>query len=92
MKARGPWTFVKIIEEIYRELKNRIIVDIIGKIFEIQRGVKHGNLLSLILVNCASEEICRNLNWGKKGIKINGEFLNNLRFADDVTLVTGSRD
>ncbi len=32
------------------------------------------------------------LNWEEKGIKIQGEMLNNLRFADDVILISCSRE
>ena len=30
--------------------------------------------------------IFRNLDWENKGIKIDGEYLSNLRFADDIAL------
>ena len=30
----------------------------------------------------------RRLNWENKGVKIDGEFLSNLRFADDIFLST----
>ena len=34
------------------------------------------------------ESIFRRLNWENKGVKIDGEFLSNLRFADDIFLCT----
>lgn len=39
-----------------------------------------------MLFNCLLEEIYRNLKWENEGININGGFLFNLRFADDVVL------
>ena len=38
--------------------------------------------------NPASTNIFRRLNWEYKGVKIDGEFLSNLRFADDIFLCT----
>ena len=34
------------------------------------------------------EDVFRNLDWQSRGIKINGEYLNHLRFADDILLVS----
>ena len=45
-------------------------------------------LLSLILFTATLESIFRRLNWENKGVKIDGEFLSNLRFADDIFLCT----
>ena len=37
---------------------------------------------------CTNSSICRRLNWENKGVNIDGEFLSNLRFADDTILCT----
>ena len=37
---------------------------------------------------CINSSICRRLNWENKGVNIDGEFLSNLRFADDTILCT----
>ena len=39
----------------------------------------------LLFITCLGD-IFRRLNWEKKGIKICGEYLNNLKFADDIVL------
>ena len=36
------------------------------------------------------EEVFKNLDWEDKGICIEGEYLNNLRFADDIVLFSDS--
>ncbi len=36
------------------------------------------------------EEIFKKLEWDDMGLKIDGEYLNNLRFADDIVLLTNS--
>lgn len=61
-------------------------------IFPIKRGVRQGDPIFSILFNGALE-IFKN-GWegkGEKGININGVFLNNLRFVDNVVLIEVGR-
>ena len=50
----------------------------------IKRGVRQGDTISPKLFTATLESIFRRLNWENKGVKIDGEFLSNLRFADDI--------
>ncbi|GFO37134.1 retrovirus-related pol polyprotein from type-1 retrotransposable element r2 [Plakobranchus ocellatus] len=50
----------------------------------IKRGVRQGYVMSPDLFNLCSDIILRNLI---SGLKINGENLNNLRYADDTVLI-----
>ena len=43
---------------------------------------------SSVLFTATLETVFRRLNWENKGVKIDGEFLYNLRFADDIFLCT----
>ena len=52
------------------------------------RGVRQGDTISPKLFTATLESIFRRLNWENKGVKIDGEFLSNLRFADDIFLCT----
>ncbi len=79
---------INLIKNLYTDLETRIITDQTGDYFKINRGVKQGDPLSPLLFNCLLEEIFKNLNWENRGININGEYLNNLRFADDVIIIT----
>ena len=54
----------------------------------INRGVRQGDTISPKLFTATLESIFRRLNWENKGVKIDGEFLSNLRFADDIFLCT----
>ena len=54
----------------------------------IKRGVRQGDTISPKLFTATLESIFRRLNWEHKGVKIDGEFLSNLRFADDIFLCT----
>ena len=54
----------------------------------IKRGVRQRDTTSPKLFTPTLESIFRRLNWENKGVKIDGEFLTNLRFADDIFLCT----
>ena len=54
----------------------------------IKIGVRQGDTISPKLFTATLESIFRRLNWEHKGVKIDGEFLSNLRFADDIFLCT----
>ena len=57
--------------------------------FQIGKGVHQGCILSPCLFNLYAEYILRNagLDEAQTGIKISGRNINNLRYADDTTLM-----
>ena len=62
--------------------------------FQIGKGVGQGCILSPCLFNLYAEYIMRNagLEEAQAGIKIAGRNINNLRYADDLTLMTESEE
>src|SRR5574337_1201110 len=60
--------------------------------FQIGKGVRQGCILSPCLFNFYAEDIMRNagLEEAQAGIKIAGRNVNNLRYADDTTLMAES--
>ena len=62
--------------------------------FQIGKGVCQGCILSPCLYNLYAEYIVRNtgLDKAQAGIKIAGRNINNLRYADDTTFMTESRE
>ena len=62
--------------------------------FQIGKGVHQGCILSPCLFNLYAEYIMRNtgLNEAQAGIKIAGRNINNLRYADDTTLMAESKE
>ena len=62
--------------------------------FQIGKGVRQGCILSPCLFNLYAEYIIRNagLDEVQAGIKISGRNINNLRYADDTTLMAESEE
>ena len=62
--------------------------------FQISKGIGQGCILSHHLFNLYAEYITRNaeLDEAQAGIKIAGRNINNLRYPDDTTLMTESKE
>ena len=62
--------------------------------FQIGKGICQDCILSLCLFNVFAEYIMRNagLDEAQAGIKIAGRNINNLRYADDTTLLAESKE
>ena len=62
--------------------------------FKIGKGVHQGHILSLCLFNLYAEDITRHtgLDEAQAGIKIARRNINNLRYADDTTLMAESEE
>ena len=52
----------------------------------IRRGVRQGDTISPKLLKAALESIFRGLTWETRGLKIDGDYLSHLRFADDILI------
>ena len=65
-----------------------------GLLFQIGKGVRQDCILSPCLFNFYAEYIMRNsgLEEAQAGIKIAGRNINNLRYADDTTLMAESEE
>ena len=85
--------YVQLLEDIYTNASARIhIENDISNIIRIERGVRQGDTMSPKIFTTAMEAIFRNLNLDERGLDVDGEKLHvtDLRFADDVALITSS--
>ena len=73
---------------------SNITVDGTTDWFQIGKGLWQGCILSPCLFNLYAEYIVRNtgLKEAQAGIKIAGRNINNLRYADDTTLMAKSKE
>ncbi|KAK6726534.1 hypothetical protein RB195_004703 [Necator americanus] len=53
-------------------------------------GVRQGDTISPKLFTAALQRIMKSLSWEERGIRVDGRFLSNLRFADDIVLFSSS--
>ena len=62
--------------------------------FQIEKGVRQGCILSLCLFNLHAEYIMQNARLDEAQARINivGRNINNLRYADDTTLMAESQE
>ena len=85
------YTFIEIYLGLYQRYNNKDIIykDRTIDWFQIGKGVCQGCILSPCLFNFHAEYIMRNagLEGAQAGIMIAGRIINNLRYADDTTLV-----
>ncbi len=56
----------------------------------IGKGVRQGDTISPKLFTAALQWIMKSLEWDERGIRIDGRFLSNLRFADDIVLFSSN--
>ena len=75
-------------ENIYTYNSVTVYLHKVSEKINIKRGVRQGDTISPKLFTSTLESIFRRLNWENKGLKIDGEYLNHLRFADDIFLCT----
>jgi hypothetical protein len=80
--------YIELLSEIYNNASSTISLESVSEEFKIQRGVRQGDTISPKLFNAGLEEVFRRLAWDGRGVNINGEKLNNLRFADDIVLMS----
>ena len=55
---------------------------------KVAKGVRQGDMISPKLFTASLESIFCKTDWERKGINIDGEYLNHLRFADDISNTT----
>lgn len=81
-------TYINILRHIYQNATSFIRLHRDSEPFKLEKGVRQGDCISPKLFTACLEQIFRELDWEEMGIKIDGEWLSNLRFADDIVLTS----
>lgn len=80
--------YAKLIELIYRNATAHIKLHEPTAKYQIHRGITHSDTISPKLFTTVLEYAFKTLDREDKGIKIDGEYLNHVRFADDIVITT----
>ena len=91
-RVAKTWTQLKLLRNLYAGQEATVRTGRgITDWFQVRKGVRQGCILSPCLFNLYAEYIMRNagLEEAQAGIKIAGRNINNLRYADDTTLIAG---
>lgn len=78
--------YVELLYNIYSKCSAKIRMERDGSEFPVRKGVRQGDPLSPKIFSAVLEMVFRKIGWEKQGIKINGEYLSHLRFADDIAI------
>jgi hypothetical protein len=84
--------YIRIMKKIYDNSTSTIEMEEKSRKFKIGRGIKQGCCLSPKQFNGALQEVFDSLEWDQFGMKIEGRILNELRFADDVVLISQDKE
>ena len=92
MKEHGVENkYTRIIRKIYENSTAVIKMEENSREIKIGRGIKQGCCLSPKQFNGALQRVFQKLDWQQLGVKIDGKMLNEIRFADDVVLISQNK-
>ena len=80
--------YIDILKDVYTDSSVTVHLHKESEKIGIKRGVRQGDTISPKLFTARLESIFRRLNWENKGVRIDGDFLFNVRFADDIFICT----
>ena len=84
--------YVNILANIYKDSTATLVLHKKSRKLPIKKGVRQGDTISPMLFTACLEEVFKLLDWEGLGVRINGEYLSNLRFADDIVLFSNNGD
>ncbi|CAH2240333.1 jg25875 [Pararge aegeria aegeria] len=87
-RCRIDYRYIEVLKCLYKNATMSVrIQDQTTKPIQLQRGVRQGDVISPKLFTAALEDVFKLLDWNGLGSNINGEYITQLRFADDVVIM-----
>jgi hypothetical protein len=91
LKDQGvPHKMLRILKKIYENSRARIKMEEYSRWFKVGRGIKQGDPFSPKAFNAVLERIFRKVEWQNRGLRLDNVELCELRFADDVVLMSSN--
>ncbi|XP_042861523.1 uncharacterized protein LOC122246823 [Penaeus japonicus] len=84
--------YISVLRHIYEHATSIIRLHADSEPFRLKRGVRQGYTSSPKLFTACFERAFQQLNWSEKGMKIDGEHLSHLRFADDIFICAPTKE
>lgn len=87
-RCQVDWRYIEVLRCLY-DAANMSVVLQNGQTEPVllRRGVRQGDVISPKLFSAALQDMFGTLNWKRRGININGEYISHLRFADDIVIL-----
>ncbi|CAH2088608.1 unnamed protein product [Euphydryas editha] len=83
--------YLKVLQYIYENSSSKIKLETTGPSIPIKRGVRQGDPISPTIFIAVLERVIGQLKWEKLGLNINNKYINHLRFADDIVLLSDNK-
>jgi hypothetical protein len=87
-----PESAIRLLHTIYTSSQTTMHIGHSKTEIDVLRGVRQGDTISPKLFSACLQLVFERLNWDRRGIKIDGVYLSNLRFADDIALLSHDFD
>lgn len=82
--------YVRIPEDIYSGPAATIVLHKKIRRILLRVGIRQADIISPMVFTVCLQQVFRTLDWDRWGVRVNGEYLSNLRFADGVALLSNS--
>ena len=83
--------YFNFLRNLYSEATSVLWLHKDSEKFKLGRGARQGDNVSLkLFTSCLQHAIINKINWENKGVRIDGEYLSHLIFADDIVLIANS--
>lgn len=80
--------YISILEGICSRSTATIIFHKESDRIPVKNSVRQGDTVSLMLFTACLQEVFGALEWEELGIRVNGKYLSNLQFVDDIALMS----